>query len=188
VDSVSQWKLTFLVIIVAAFALPAEAKSPIFHCVKDGQTVLTDKPCGETGAASSTAGGGAAPTPLSESVVGEWRGQTRFQGAEAGQELQEAHSVVLLGLKFSADGKVSGKSVDNGCEFPGVWASGVTPRLFTLDITLKNCRYAGLNRRYTGSLVATFPENSAQLSLQAYSVPIPGMPVRQYDIGATLRR
>lgn len=181
-------KLLFAVVLVVVFALPASAKTPIYRCIKDGQTVLTDKPCEETGAASSTAVPGVAPSPVSESVVGEWRGQTQFQGAEKGQELQEAHSVVPLSLTFSADGKVSGKSPDNGCELLGLWSPGVMPRRFTLDITLKNCRYEGLNRRYTGSLIATFTENSAQLSLLAYTVPIPGIPVRRYDVGATLRR
>ena len=184
----SNWKLALSVILLAVFAVPASAKSPIYHCVKDGQTVLTDKPCEETSAASSTGTAGAAPSPVSESVVGEWRGQTQFQGAEKGQELQEAHSVVLLALTFSADGKVSGKSADVGCEFLGLWAPSGSPRHFTLDITLKNCRYEGLNRRYSGSFIASFPENSAQLSLQAYTVPVSGIPVRRYDVGATLRR
>jgi hypothetical protein len=184
----SKWELAFVVVVVAALSLPASAKSPIYHCVKDGQTVLTDKPCEEASAASSTGAVGAAPSPVSESVVGEWRGQTQFQGAEKGQELQEAHSVVLLGLTFSADGKVSGKSADIGCELLGVWSPGVTPRLFMLDVTLSNCHYSGLNRRYSGTVTTAHIDQSAQLSLLAYTPPIPGMPLRRYDIEATLRR
>jgi hypothetical protein len=102
--------------------------------------------------------------------------------------MEAAHSVVPLALTFSADGKVSGSSADNGCTLLGLWAPGVTPRLFTLDITLKGCRFVGLNRRYTGSIIATFADNSAQFSLMAYAVPIPGQPVRRYAVGATLRR
>ena len=70
----------------------------------------------------------------------------------------------------------------------GLWAPGVTPRLFNLDITLKGCRFEGLNRRYAGTLMATFADNSAQFSLAAYALPIPGQPVSRYDVGATLRR
>jgi hypothetical protein len=192
---VRNWILVFSIFVVVALALPASATSPIYRCMKDGQTVLTDKPCDATTAAPSS-GATVAPSSgvvgkqasASESVVGEWRGQTQFQGAENGQLIEVAHSVVPLTLTFSADGKVSGKSADNGCELLGLWAPGVTPRMFTLDITLKNCEYGGLNRRYTGSFIATFPENLAQLSLLAIAVPAPGLIARRYDVGATLRR
>jgi hypothetical protein len=120
-------------------------------------------------------------------MVGAWSGQTQFQGAENAQVMDAAHSVVPLVLTFSADGKVSGSSADNGCSLLGLWAPGVTPRLFNLDITLKSCRFAGLNRRYAGTVTATFADNSALFSLAAYALPIPGQPIRRYDVGATLR-
>ena len=176
-----------LIVVVVALALPASAKSRIYRCIKNGQTVLTDTPCDAAAPVLSSAvpaNQAAAP----ESIVGQWRGQTQFQGAENGQLIEVAHSVVPLTLTFSADGKVSGKSADNECELLGLWAPGVTPRMFTLDITLKNCEYGGLNRRYTGSFTATFPENLAQLSLQAIAVPAPGRIARRYDVGAMLRR
>jgi hypothetical protein len=176
-----------LIVVMVAFALPASAKSPIYRCIKDGQTVLTDTPCdaAATGPPPAVAGN---RISAAESIAGQWRGQTQFQGAENGQLIEVSHSVVPLALTFSADGKVSGKSADNGCELSGLWAPGVTPRMFTLDITLKNCEYGGLNRRYTGSFIATFPENFAQLSLQALAVPAPGRIAKRYDVGATLRR
>jgi hypothetical protein len=187
-------KTLYLIILAASFALPAAAKSPIYRCIKDGQTILTDKPCDATSAAPSSGAtappSGPASNPVSapESIVGEWRGQTQFQGAQNGQLIEEAHTVVPLALTFSADGKVSGTSADNGCALLGLWAPGGTPRLFSLDVTLSGCRYAGFNRRYTGSLIATFPENVAQITLQAYTLPIPGIPIRRYDVSATLRR
>jgi hypothetical protein len=123
-----------------------------------------------------------------QTIAGDWHGQTQFQGAQNAQVIEEAHSVVPLVLMFSADGKVSGVSADNGCALLGLWAPGSTPRLFALDITLKGCRYSGLDRRYTGNLIATFADNSAQLSLSAYAIPILGQPMKKYDVGATLRR
>jgi hypothetical protein len=102
--------------------------------------------------------------------------------------IKAAHLVVPLVLTFSVDGKASGSSTENGCSLLGLWAPGVTPRLFNLDITLKGCRFAGLNRRYAGTLMATFAENSAQFSLAAYALPIPGQPNGRYDVGAALRR
>jgi hypothetical protein len=184
-----------LVLILAGLAVSASARSSIYRCAVNGQTVLTDKPCDS--AATAPAPGVAAASPSGpatgqisggQSIVGNWGGQTQFQGAQNAQVIEEAHSVVPLVLTFSADGKVSGASADNGCSLLGLWAPGVTPRLFTLDITLKGCRFSGLNRRYTGSLIATFPDNSAQFSLMAYALPIPGQPVRRYDVSATLRR
>jgi hypothetical protein len=177
----------FPIIVMAAFGLPALAKSPIYRCLKDGQTVLTDVPCATTTTATSPAAAGN-PASAPESIVGQWRGQTQFQGAQNGQLIEEAHSVVPLTLTFSADGKVSGRSADNGCELLGLWAPGVTPRLFLLDVTLESCRYEGLNRRYTGSVIATFPKNFAQLTLQAFTLPILGQPTRRYDVETTLRR
>jgi hypothetical protein len=163
--------------------------------MENGQPVLTDKPC--ESATTIPASGVAAPSPSgpvsgpisgAQTIVGDWHGQTQFQGAQNGQVIEEAHSVVPLVLTFSPDGKVSAVSPENGCTLLGLWAPASTPRLFALDITLKGCRYSGLNRRYTGNMIATFTENSAQFSLQAYALPIPGQPTRRFDVGATLRR
>jgi hypothetical protein len=177
----------FVILVMAASSLPASAKSPIYRCIKDGQTVLTDKPCDASAAASSSEPAGS-QTSAPESIVGQWRGQTQFQGAEEGRELQEVHSVVPLVLTFSADGKVSGVSADNECQLLGLWSPAVTPRLFTLDVTLSDCRYAGLNRRYSGTVTLGHTDGSALLGLQADTMPVPGLPRRRYDVGATLRR
>jgi hypothetical protein len=186
----TKFKLASLVLISAGLAASASAGSPIYRCTVNGQAVLTDKPCegATTVPAPSPSGPASGPTSGAQTIVGDWHGQTQFQGAQNAQVIDEAHSVVPLVLTFSADGKVSALSPENGCAFLGLWAPGATPRLFALDITLKGCRFSELNRRYAGSLIATFPDNSAQLSLSAYAVPIPGQPVRRYDVGATLRR
>jgi len=188
-------KFTVLVLIAAGLAASASARTPIFRCTVNGQTVLTDKPCdGPATVPASGVDGPAASGSVSaqisggQSIVGDWGGQTQFQGAQNAQVIEAAHSVVPLVLTFSADGKVSGVSADNGCALLGLWAPGATSRLFTLDITLKGCRYSGLNRRYSGSLIATFADNSAQFSLMTYTPPTPGQPTRRYDVGATLRR
>jgi hypothetical protein len=50
----------------------------------------------------------------------------------------------------------------------GLWAPGVTPRLFNLDVSplrASDIRTSILNRRYAGTLVATFADNSPQFSL-----------------------
>jgi len=163
------------------------ASTTVYHCTVNGQTVLTDKPC-DTPPAAVVGADGTKSISATPTVVGEWLGQTQFQGTENGQLMPDAHTVVLLRLRFTADGKVTGSSPDNGCEVLGLWYVGFTPRLFPLDLTLQSCRYSGFNRRYSGNLVATFPTNSAELALQAYTLPVPGQTVTRYDLGATLRR
>jgi hypothetical protein len=195
VRTMAKCSLAHLVLISAGLAASTSARSAIYRCTVNGQTVLTDKPCDSpatvpsSGASVPTA---AAPTTGlisgAQTIVGAWNGQTQFQGAENAQEMEAAHSVVPLVLTFSADGKVSGSSADNGCSLLGLWTPGVTPRLFNLDITLKGCRFAGLDRRYAGTLMAAFADNSAQFSLVTYAPPVPGQPTRRYDVGATLRR
>jgi hypothetical protein len=85
------------VVVLIVLASQASAKSPIYRCIKDGQTVLTNTPCDAAADASSAEAAGY-QTSASESIVGQWRGQTQFQGADEGRELQEVHSVCIRWL------------------------------------------------------------------------------------------
>ena len=111
-------------------------------------------------------------------------------GTEAGEMITAVHRVVPLTLEFTADGKVTGASPDNGCIWLGVWSHGGKgiERMITLDVALTSCKYAGLDRRYTGSFLLAVPDSSGQVSLLAYTPPIPGQKVRGYSLGGTLRR
>jgi hypothetical protein len=181
---------TFLLIIAwTGFASPALAGRPVYRCTQNGQTILGDTPCQDTAAAASEAGSQSSTTiGGSSSMVGAWRGQTQYQGSQSGQQIGEAHTVVPLVLTFSADGKVSGTSPENGCQWLGVWTPGSTPGMFSLDVSFSSCRYAGFNGRFSGNLIATFSEQSAQLTLQAFDVFHAGQTPRTYDVKATLRR
>jgi hypothetical protein len=191
---VNHWKLIYLMLVAVGFAPPASATTPIYRCKQNGQTVLTDRPCdappsGEVVISAASPNGevtksiSALPT-----VVGDWQGQTQFQAGMNGVRVAEAQSVVPLALTFSADGKVTGSSPDNGCKVLGVWSPGSTPRLFMLDVSFNGCRYTKFDQRYSGSLIATFPERMAQLSLVANTLPLPGQAIWRFDVGATLRR
>lgn len=180
-------ELRLLFVLAIGLSSPVAAATTVYHCTVNGQTVLTDRPC-DSPAAAVVSPDGSKSINATPTVVGDWRGQGQFQGTENGRLIADAHTVVPLILSFTADGKVTGSSPDNGCELLGLWSVGGTPRLFTLDITLSNCRYSGFNRRYSGSFIATFPTNSAEFALQAYTLPIPGQATRRYDVGATLRR
>ena len=175
-------------------ASPSFAAKAVYRCVQNGQTVLTDQPCPEPPADPQSTAAATPSKRINElafdlpTVVGDWRGQMQFQGAQSGQQLDAAHSVVPMVLSFTADGKVSGSSSENGCKLLGVWAPGVTPRLFPIDITLTECHYSGLNRRYTGNMITGNLDKSAQFSLLAYTLPILGQPISRYDLGGTLRK
>jgi Domain of unknown function (DUF4124) len=173
-----------LTFIAAATALsPAFADKTVYRCTQNGQTVFTDKTCDAKQASSPT------PRPAAAVLLtGDWQGQTQFQGRERGELLADAHSVVPLNLKFSADGKVSGASPESGCNFLGIWSQGDPARIVWLDVTLSGCRYAGLNRRYSGSFMLAKPESSGQLSLQSSEQPQGAQGARQFDVKATLHR
>jgi hypothetical protein len=189
-SSTTAWKLLVPTLAALLMSLPVCAAKPVYRCVKDGLPVLSDQPCDGAATGDSATGSptSAPPAGGAQSMPGEWRGQAQYQASESNQQIDAAHAVVALVLKFTADGKVSGSSPDNGCEWLGLWTAGATPRLFTLDISAAGCRFSGFNRRYTGSLSATWMEQSAQVGLQAFDLPHPGQSARMYDIRASLRR
>jgi hypothetical protein len=112
----------------------------------------------------------------------------QYQGHENGQTMPQAHSVVPLVLDFSADGKVSGGSTENGCQWLGVWGQGHDRRIISMDISLTGCSYADLNRRYAGSFLLRVPDSAGDILLQAFAQPMLGQGARAYDIKGTLRR
>lgn len=164
------------------------AAQTIFHCKIHGQTVLTDQPCPDSDSASAEAK--AIPSMHNPSTVGWWQGQMQYSGSEAGQVMQAAHSVVSLNLEFTADGKVSGISPDNGCHWLGVWAQGGRglERMITLDLALDHCVFSDLNRHFAGTFMLNAPDSSAQVQLVAFVIPTMGQKARDYRLGGTLRR
>jgi hypothetical protein len=186
--------IALFTVLVGAVDIALAAKT-IYKCTKDGHVTLTDKPCDDAKAsdsASSTAPQSGATTIASSSnpsPVGKWAGQEQFHGVENGEAIRDAHTVVPGTIEFSADGKVSGSSPENGCTLLGVWSQGGPATLVWLDFTLDGCRYEGLNRRYHGSLILARPDSSGELSAQALENPHLGqMKARMFDIKGTLRR
>ena len=179
------------VVMLLALSLQSEAYAAktIYRCEKDGQITLTDNPC-EGAKVAESANGTTIPSATNPSTVGIWNGQLQYSGTEAGEMIEAAHAVVALTLEFTADGKVSGSSPDNGCRWLGVWSQGGKgiERMITLDLSLTNCRFSGFDRRYGGTFLLAVPDSSGQVSLLAYTPPIPGQKVRGYSLGGTLRR
>ena len=171
----------------------AQAAKTIYKCTKDGQVTLTDKPCDGATSSDNSASSGApqsSATTISSSSnpspIGGWRGQMQYHGVENAQAPTEAHSVVPLSLDFSADGKVSGISAENGCKWLGIWSQG--GRIITIDVSLTGCSYAGLNRRFAGTYLLGVPDSSGEMMIRAFTIPFPDQGARGYDIKGTLRR
>jgi len=104
------------------------------------------------------------------SPYGEWRGQAQYQAFIKSASDPAAHTVTNLTIAIDPQGKVIGGSAENGCRMLGIAAPGITSTIVKLDVTLRDCRYAGLNRTYKGHLSVYAKEGYAALSLQALEI------------------
>jgi len=184
---------------------PVVADQQFYRCVVNGKTIYTDKPCdaptlpGVGGPSASTSGNatgqGGKPARSIEldysTPYGIWRGQAQYQGTTVkGQAMREAHVVVPLVIEVEKQGRVRGASPENGCKLLGVAAPYVAPSMLTLDVTLSECRYPALNRRYSGMLALYQSSNSVQFSLRSLNPMVAVLIVgpSNFDIKATMKR
>lgn len=173
----------------------ANADSAVHRCVENGKTIFSDTPCPGSGAVVDTPTISSANKSQVRSMnidaaydtpYGDWRGQVQYQATEKGQRVESAHSVIPFVLSIANDGRVTGISQENGCKYLGIAMPGVIPTMVNLDLTLTNCAYRGMNKRYSGSLVLNSAAKVAQLSLSGMDAKIGA--ISTYDIKATLRR
>lgn len=121
------------------------------------------------------------------SLYGDWRGQSQYQATVGGNVDPAAHAVTNLTISIAPQGKVVGSSPENGCSLLGVAAPGVVPTILNLDVTFSGCRYAALNRRFSGTLVLYTKDQYTALSLTSMQMGF-GKVAATFDIKATLRR
>ena len=119
--------------------------------------------------------------------VGEWRGQAQYQATVGGVVDGVAHAVTNMVIAVEADGRVRGASTENGCRMLGIAMPYVAPTVLTLDVTLSGCQYAGLNRRFSGTLASYPKDRYVVLQLQAIQVGV-GKVAGSFDVKATIRR
>lgn len=183
---------------------PAKADQQVYRCTVNGKTIYTDKPCdapmlpGVEGPSDSTSGNatGQAGKPAKSieldysTPYGIWRGQAQYQASSKGQPLREAHAVIPLVIQIEKQGRVRGASPENGCKLLGVAAPYHAPNILTLDVTLSECGYPALNRRYSGTLALYQSSNTVQLSLQSFNIGLAAVTrgAAHFDIKATMRR
>lgn len=191
-------------VLVALSLSPAMADQLIYRCVVNGTITFKDEPCDAHRRASTdrppAPTGTGAPAQASKPAksidldystpYGVWRGQAQYQVAVKGQPVREAHAVVPLVIEVEKQGRLQGISPANGCKMLGVAAPYVAPNMLTLDVTLSECRYTGLNQRYTGTLALSQASNSVQLSLRSLNsmVAVLMQGPANNDIKATMKR
>lgn len=172
--------------------LAATSACAQYRCVEHGKVVYTDRPCANEPSTQNTG------TPPAKVVgvpnnaaystpTGAWRGQAQFQANVGGAVANEAHAVVPMTIEIDPQGKVTGASPENGCRLLGVASPGIQPTMANLDVTLSGCRYAGFNRRLSGSLSVYQAQQHAQFQLIGM-LAAPGRVAATYDIRATMRR
>ena len=182
----------------------ASADQPFYRCVVNGKTTYADKPCdaptlpGVEGPSASRRGGPSGQNSQPEKTIdldystpyGSWSGQAQYQASVKGQAVREAHVVVPLLVQVEKQGRVRGASPENGCKLLGVAAPYMAPNVLTLDVTLSECRYPALNRRYSGTLALYQSSNAAQLSLQSFNIGLATLTkgAAHFDIKATMQR
>ena len=120
------------------------------------------------------------------SPYGEWRGQAQYQAFIKSVSDPAAHTVTNLTIDIDPMGKVVGASAENGCRMLGIAVPGIASTIVRLDVTLRDCRYAGLNRTYKGHLSVYSKERYAALSLQALEIGRGGGGT--FNITSTMRR
>lgn len=181
---------------------PAKADQQFYRCVVNGKTIYTDKSCdaptlpsveGSSASTSSNATGQAGKPARGieldySTPYGIWRGQAQYQATSKGQPVREAHAVIPLVIQVEKQGRVRGASPENSCKLLGV-AAPLASNVLTLDVTLSECRYPALNRRYSGTLALYQSSNTVQFSLQSFNMGLASVVKgpAHFDIKSTMR-
>ena len=186
-------------VVAATLACTAAAYGDVYRCTTNGSVTYTDAPCakGTTATAPEQRTPPDSRLPLGNPVAipaqtgpadfyGVWSGQAQYQATVQSRPVDEAHAVIDLVFTIDPKGKLTGASRENGCNALGFASPGFGPTL-NLDVTLSRCRYAGFNRRFTGTFALPPGRDYATVSLLAYEAR-PGVPAGMYEIKATMRR
>ena len=162
----------------------------------DGQGT-SDRPVDTTDAFSAKPGRlGVAPTiraaesadPAYQSAKGAWRGPVQFQYSLAGVRDDSAQTVTPMVIELKTNGEVVGVISEGGCKLSGLTTQFVAPYIANVDVSLKGCRDARFNARFSGFLHANAAAREAKLTLNAISWQVPNNKVQQASLEAVLRR
>jgi hypothetical protein len=119
---------------------------------------------------------------------GAWRGPLQFQVTVDGKRDGAAQAITPAVIDIAPDGEVKGVITNAECQISGLATQFVTPRSASLDVSLKNCKDARFNARYSGYLNANAGAREATLSLNSVSGSIPFGKIRHASLQAVLKR
>ncbi len=159
----------------AAVVRPTDAADP--QMSKTGRTVSTASP--DPGAIESNPYGNA---------HGTWRGPAQFQLTVAGARDNSAQVVTPIVVELRPTGEVVGTIREAGCTLSGLTMQFVTANMASLDVSIKGCRDARLNARYSGTLISNSSTKEAKLSLHSIATQMPSLKMQVASLEAVLKR
>jgi hypothetical protein len=119
---------------------------------------------------------------------GAWRGPLQFQVTVDGKRDGAAQAVTAAVIDIAPNGEVRGVITNAECQISGLATEFVTPRSASLDITLKGCKDARFNARYSGHLHTRQGAQEATLSLDSIAASIPFGKIQHASLQAVLKR
>jgi hypothetical protein len=119
-------------------------------------------------------------------LYGIWQGQVEFHVSSGGNMVPESHSVVDTVLNIDENGKIIGQSKENGCRILGIATPGPSKAILNISINLTDCRYQGLNERYSGLFTVYQKDGYAIMNLHGNRIKI-GSPSKSYFMKGKFR-
>ena len=121
-------------------------------------------------------------------VHGTWRGPAQFKLSVAGARDSAAQVVTPIVIELRPAVAVVGTIPDAGCTLSGLTTQSVAAYMANLDVSLKGCRDARLNARYSGTLISNSSTKEAKLSLHAIATQMPSLKMQVASLEAVLKR
>lgn len=154
----------------------------------DTSDALSSKPVPSAiQAASGRTPQGVEGNPYS-SARGTWRGPAQFQLSVGGVRDGSAQMVTRVVIELKASGEVVGVVPQEGCNLSGLATQFVTANLANVDVSLKGCRDARFNTRYSGMLASIPSAKEAKLTLHSISTQLPSRKIQVASLEAVLKR
>jgi hypothetical protein len=171
-----------------------------------GKVTYQDAACDSADAArpGNTPGGvtsrsvGSAPAPVQSPRVlesnpygdahGAWRGPAQFQLTVGSIRDASAQLVTPLVIELKATGEVVGVIPESGCNLSGLATQFVAPNMANIDVSMKGCRDARFNARYTGMLASVPSAKEAKLTLNSITTQMPSRKMQVASLEAVLKR
>ena len=99
-----------------------------------------------------------------------------------------AQLVTPIVIELKASREVVGVIPEFGCSLSGLATQFVAANMASLDVSLKGCRDARLNVRYSGMLASVAASREGRLTRNSISTQLPSRKIQAASIEAVLKR